>query len=431
MHDILIIEDEEDIRTLMAGILQEEGYFVKTASNAKTGLKLFAERQPSLVLLDVWLGKNERDGISILEEIKKQAPQLPVIMISGHSTIEKAVVAIKNGAFDFLEKPFQMERLLSSIENALKMTRLECLSRSKLDLKEIICEGKSDFAKKLKERILENVGSKINLIVGPKGSRKKYIVEMLHHYYKTKDFPLITVDKSCGDFDKFLFGYEVEDFGSRKIGALEEAHMGTIYIDDIKDIPKSVQKKLLDYCITNQFTRLGSDKIIESQVKIIFGSTLNYYDLTEHLRSDFLSRIWVDPIINIPLKERIEDIKSMVQFMCEKMNVKLELEAEVLNALMYYGWPFNIHELELLIQTFILKEKKIVTFEDLPKDIAGEGVSIKWLNLDFSESKKMFEREYITHYICKHRGNVSVIANEIGLDRTALYRKMKALELNN
>lgn len=430
MHDILIIEDEEDIRSLMAGILQDEGYLVKVAHNAESGLKLFSERQPSLVLLDVWLGKNERDGISILEEIKKQSPQLPVIMISGHSTIEKAVIAIKGGAFDFLEKPFQMDRLIATIENALKMTRLESLSRAKLDFKDIVCEGKSEFSKKLKERIFENIDNKINLIVGPKGSRKIYIVEMLHQYSKNKDFPLIVTNKSCGDYDKFLFGYEIESSNTRKIGALEEAHMGTIYINDIKDLSKSVQKKLLDYCITGHFTRLGSDKVIESQTKVIFGSTLHYYDLVEYLRPDFLSRIWVDPIINAPLKERIEDIKSMIQFVCEKINVKLEITTEVLNALMYYQWPFNIHELELLIQTFILKEKQTVAFEDLPKDIAGESMSIKWLDLDFKEAKEMFEKEYINHYIRKHRGNVSVIANEIGLDRTALYRKMKTLELN-
>lgn len=442
-HEVLIIEDEKDICTLIEGILQDEGYATKVAHTSLDGLKLLYSRQPSLVILDVWLGQNDRDGLSILEEVKKFNPFLPVIMISGHSTIEKAVQAIKLGAYDFLEKPFQMDKLLLLVRKTLELNKLHAIAREKyaIDFKNVILQGESSYAHSLQEKVqsFENTDLKIVMIQGDKGCRKRYIADLIHENSKRSTFPLLHVDLQTidvNDLDKILFGYEVRhDEVSLTLGLLEQAHLGSLYISEVALIPKNTQKKLLDFFLSQSFTRLGGDSLIYSNVQLIFGSTFDFQTLSQNqnLRDDFLSRVWVDPILSVPLTKRVEDIEKMMFYLFKKLNVNLAVHKNVLQAFFQYSWPANIHEFELVVESLVLrcKDKGCITLEDLPKDIINQNdqITLGWMDFDLKTARESFEREYILYHLKKHRGNISHMASDIGMERTALYRKIKVLNI--
>lgn len=423
MIDILLISDDDEIVIWLQTLFQNKNFTLNVCTTGADGIDAFYEKRPHLVLLSAAFLKKPSDSILILQNLKQQAVFLPVIIILDNVYKEKASLFKKYGAFDFIEKTFCFEQVQSMIDHSIKIVQVECSSQINASLKEITYIG----AHKLKERIEALKNDPINVVVGSQGAQKVYVAELLHCDSETKDGPFVTVDKTCSDYDKALFGYEIKSTDLRKIGGLEQADKGSLYIENIENLPKSAQKKILDYCESGKFVRLGSATPISVQVKLIFGSTLSYYQLSQYVYPEFLSYIWNTPIILAPLKERPEDIKSMIQFIGNQIHTSIMISDDALNALQAYSWPYDIKELELLAQTFLLKEKDTMELCDLPGYMTRTMMSNEWLTMKFKEAKEEFEKVYIQYHVLKYRNNISYIANIIGLDRTALYRKMKNL----
>ncbi len=450
---IWIIDDELGILESLKGILEDEGYSVEIFLLAKPALEKLGHTSPQAIFLDLWL--KDADGFEVLSKIKEKAPSLPVIIISGHGTIDSAVKALKMGAFDFIEKPLSYERIIVSLENALRYSKLKeevRLLKTQI-LGKVELTGKNPAIIKIKEMIQKVAPTDTTvLILGESGVGKELVAKLIHLYSKRADGPFIEVN--CAGIPETLieaelFGYEkgaFTDAKHSKKGKFELAQGGTLFLDEIGDMNPSAQAKVLRALQEKKIQRLGGEKPIEVDVRIIAATNKNLEEEIKKgcFREDLYYRLKVFPIYIPPLRERLEDIEILCQTFLEEMAVKSglgrkKLHPEVVELLKKYAWPGNVRELKNFIERLvILTDKEEISVENLPPDFLlnlQKKPDLKeepWFSeKDYKKAKFLFEREYLKRKLRLYNWNISLTAKEIGLERTYLQRKIKELNLKN
>ncbi|OYX09587.1 MAG: sigma-54-dependent Fis family transcriptional regulator [Rhizobiales bacterium 32-66-8] len=449
-HDILIVDDEADIRDLVAGILEDEGYSARTARDADTALAAIAARRPNLIFLDIWLQGSRMDGLELLDAIKTQHPDVPVVMISGHGNIETAVAAIKRGAYDFIEKPFNADRLVVITERALETLRLRReVKELKQQTQPHVIVGRSTAVQQLKATI-ERVGptnSRI-LIVGPSGSGKELTARMVHAASNRAQGPFVVINAAAITPERLeyeLFGVEEGEGREQRRGALEEAHGGTLFLDEIADMPRETQNRVLRVLVEQTFTRIGGGEKVNVDVRIISstGRNLEQEIADGRFREDLYHRLSVVPIRVPPLAERREDIPDLVDFFIDLISQTTGLSRrriadDAMAVLQSHDWPGNVRQLRNNVERVLIlaggDPEAIVTASMLPPDVGalvpnlpnGNGGE-HLMGLPLREAREVFEREYLAAQINRFGGNISRTAEFVGMERSALHRKLKAL----
>ena len=452
--DILVVDDEADIRDIVSGILTDEGHGARTAKNSDEALAAIEARRPSLVFLDIWLQGSKLDGLQILKIIKEQHPMLPVVMISGHGNIETAVSAIKLGAYDFIEKPFKADRLVLVAERALEASRLK---REVNELRHraggtntII--GRSTAVNQLRQPI-ERVGpanSRV-LITGAPGSGKELAARSIHEASARASGPFVVINSATIAPDTMeieLFGIEGKDGAGRRIGALEEAHGGTLYLDEIADMPRETQGKILRVLVEQNFQRVGGMMRVHVDVRIISSSARDLAALIADgsLREDLFHRLAVVPVRVPSLSERREDISQLITFFMEQVSAttgmpKRVIADDAMAVLQSHDWPGNIRQLRNNVERLMIlaagDPDAAITADLLPSEIGalvpstpnGAGGE-KLMSLPLRDAREVFEREYLVAQINRFGGNISRTAEFIGMERSALHRKLKSLRVD-
>ncbi|HET6377979.1 MAG TPA: sigma-54 dependent transcriptional regulator [Methylocella sp.] len=452
--DILIVDDEADIREIVSGILADEGHGTRTAKNSDEALAAIAARRPTLVFLDIWLQGSRLDGLQLLKIIKDQNPMLPVVMISGHGNIETAVSAIKLGAYDFIEKPFKADRLVLVAERALEASRLkrevnELRTRTGATNRII---GKSTVINQLRQ-VIERVGpanSRV-LITGAPGSGKELTARCLHDASSRASGPFVTLNSATiapETMETELFGVEAPDKGGRKVGALEEAHGGTLYLDEIADMPKETQGKILRVLVEQNFLRVNGTTRVHVDVRIISSTSRDIAALIANgaFREDLFHRLAVVPIRVPSLAEHREDIPELIEFFMDQLSVttgmpKRLIAPDAMAVLQSHDWPGNVRQLRNNVERLMIlaagDPDAELTAEMLPSEIGalvpstpnGHGGE-KLMNLPLREAREVFEREYLVAQISRFSGNISRTAEFVGMERSALHRKLKSLQVD-
>jgi two-component system, NtrC family, nitrogen regulation response regulator NtrX len=450
--DILIVDDEADIRDLVAGILQDEGYAPRTARNSDEALVAIASRRPSLVFLDIWLQGSKLDGLQLLDAIKQEHPELPVVMISGHGNIETAVAAIKRGAYDFIEKPFKADRLVLVAERALETSRLKREVKQLKHLAPVPATliGKSVAIVQLRQTVerVAPTNSRI-LIVGPSGSGKELAARTIHQLSSRADGPFIVINAAAITPERMeveLFGVEQSNgLEGRKPGALEEAHGGTLFIDDIADLPRETQNKILRVLVDQTFQRVGGSTKVAVDVRIVSSTSRNLETLIAEgkFREDLYHRLSVVPIRVPPLAERREDIPGLIDYFMDQISLatglpKRRIGDDAMAVLQSHDWPGNVRQLrnnierlmilaggdpDALLDASMLPPDVVSMVPSMPNGNGGEHL----MGLALRDAREMFEREYLVAQISRFGGNISRTAEFVGMERSALHRKLKAL----
>jgi two-component system nitrogen regulation response regulator NtrX len=450
--DILVVDDEVDIRDLVAGILQDEGYSVRTAKNADDAISAIQTRRPHLVLLDIWLEGSRLDGLALLDVIKGEHPDMPIVMISGHGTIETAVAAIRRGAYDFIEKPFNADRLVLVAGRAIETLRLK---REVKSLKQLAPHsdklvGSSPAMHQLRltiERVAPT-NSRV-LIIGPSGSGKEIAARMIHAQSARVTGPFVVINAATITPERMeteLFGVEGNDNGGlRKIGALEEADGGTLFIDEIADMPRETQNRILRVLVEQNFQRVNGAARINVDVRIISctGRNLESEVADGNFREDLFHRLSVVPIRVPPLSERREDIAELVDHFLDQISaatglLRRQIGTDALAVLESHDWPGNVRQLRNNVERLLIlaggAPEATVTADMLPQDVGAlvpnmpNGFGGEHLmSLPLREAREAFEREYLIAQISRFGGNISRTAEFIGMERSALHRKLKAL----
>jgi two-component system nitrogen regulation response regulator NtrX len=452
-HDILIVDDEADIRVLTAGILQDEGYQTRQAATSDQALATVEARRPSLVLLDIWLQGSALDGLGILKVLKADHPTIPVLMMSGHGTIETAVTAIKEGAYDFIEKPFKADRLLLLVERAIETNQLR-RENEELRLRvgttdELI--GQSSSIREVK-RAIERVAptnSRV-LITGPAGSGKEVAARMLHANSHRADGPFIVVNCATMLPDRVeaeLFGAENGNQGiaPAKVGTFEAAHNGTLFLDEVSDMPLETQGKIVRVLQEQIFERVGGATQVEVDVRVIASSTV---DLAAEIasgrfREDFYYRLNVVPIEMPPLRSRPDDVPLLTDYFMNQAAAAAgqpprKIGDDAMALLQGYVWPGNVRELRNTIERLLIMApedaSKAIVASMLPPEIQGNAPPVRNLDnnveimgLPLRDARELFEREYLLAQMMRFGGNISKTAEFIGMERSALHRKLKML----
>jgi two-component system nitrogen regulation response regulator NtrX len=451
-RDILIVDDEADIRLLISGILNDEGFTTRQAGSSDAALTALKARQPSMVVLDIWLEGSRLDGMELLAEIRKHHPAVPVVMISGHGNIEMAVSAIKSGAYDFIEKPFKADRLLLIIDRALEAARLK-RENEELRLRagtsaDLI--GQSPAITRVKHEIdkVAPSGSRV-LITGAPGSGKETVARLIHSRSRRATGPFIILNCASIRPERLeieLFGTEYPlDGGSRKIGVLEQAHGGTLLLDEVGDMTVETQGKMVRSLQEQTFERVGGSTKVEVDVRVIASSTkdLNVEMSAGRFRQDMFYRLNVVPLRIPSLTERREDIPVLAQhFMQHASEVggihPREFGEDAIAALQSYDWPGNVRQLRNMIDWLLIMNQgelgEAIRADMLPPEIGGVVPEmVRWdrgaeiMSLPLREAREMFEREYLLAQVNRFGGNISRTATFIGMERSALHRKLKSL----
>ena len=450
--DILIVDDEADIRDLVAGILEDEGHRTRTAAHSDAALEAIAQRRPQLVFLDIWIQGSKLDGLQLLDVIKEQNPDVPVVMISGHGNIETAVSAIKRGAYDFIEKPFKADRLVLVAERALETSRLKRevkdLRQRTPDASRII--GQSGAVNQLRQTIERVSGTNARIMIsGAPGSGKELTARTIHSLSPRASGPFIVLNAAMMEPDTVesaLFGVE-GDGKTRRIGALEEAHGGTLYIDEVGDMPKETQGKILRVLVDQNFQRVGGTTRVHVDVRIISSTARDLAaDIsTGRFREDLLHRLSVVPIRVPTLAERREDIPVLVDYFMEQISASTGLSKRIIGddamaILQTHDWPGNIRQLRNNIERLLIlaggEPEGVLTADLLPPDVGsmvpatpnGAGGE-KLMSMPLREAREIFEREYLVAQINRFSGNISRTAEFIGMERSALHRKLRSLNI--
>jgi len=450
--DILIVDDEADIRELVAGVLGDEGFEARTAAHAEGALAALAERRPSLVILDVWLQGSSMDGIELLDAMKARDPTLPVVVISGHGNLDTAVAAIKRGAYDYIEKPFQAEQLLLVVRRA---TETERLRREYEALKErvgidIELTGTSPQINQVRATLkrVAATGSRV-LISGPAGSGKEVAARLLHQWSPRIDAPFVVVSAARMTperVEEALFG--VEEGGENvRAGLLEQAHGGTLFLDDVADMPMTTQAKILRVLTEQVFQRVGGARWVRVDVRVISATSR---DLAAEIaagrfREDLYYRLNVVPVRLPSLSERREDVAELARYFLARYAAERgmptpDLSEDAVAALQTYDWPGNVRQLRNVIErTMIMAPStSMATLEIdmLPSEVTAEPSRLmpgqaarSIMGTPLREAREAFEREYLRAQIRRFSGNISRTAAFIGMERSALHRKLKALGL--
>ncbi len=449
--DILIIDDERDIRELVAGILQDEGHGTRTAADADTALAAIALRRPSLVLLDIWLQGSRLDGLELLQLIKEQHSDLNVVMISGHGNVETAVAAIRYGAYDYIEKPFTADRLILVVNRALEASQLR---REIQDLKQRSVHadtliGSSSAMNHLRAMIerLAPTNSRI-LISGPSGAGKELVARFLHASSMRCSGPFLVINAASitpENMEMELFGAESAPEDPRKIGALEAAHGGTLFIDEIADMPRETQNRILRVLTEQAFMRLGGTQRVQVDVRIISSTSrdLEAEIRTGKFREDLFHRLAVVPVRVPGLAEHREDIPELVQHFIEQIATATGLPMrrigdDAMAVLLTHDWPGNVRQLRNNVERLMILAgghgDVDISADMLPPEIGAllpsmpmGGGAEQIMSLPLREARELFERDYLAAQINRFGGNVSRTAEFVGMERSALHRKLKSL----
>jgi two-component system nitrogen regulation response regulator NtrX len=448
--DILVVDDEEDIRGLVAGILSDEGHDARTAHDSDSALAAIAERVPRLIFLDIWLQGSRMDGLALLDAIRTQHPELPIVMISGHGNIETAVSAIKRGAYDFIEKPFKADRLVLVAQRALETSSLkrevESIRKRTGETFELI--GQSQAINQLRQTIdrVAPTNSRV-MIMGQSGSGKEVVARAIHAGSARNGGPFVTLNAAAITPERMeieLFGTEPNG-GASKVGALEEAHKGILYIDEVADMPRETQNKILRVLVDQQFERVGGAKKVKVDVRIISSTAHNLEDLIAEgrFREDLYHRLAVVPVYVPSLAERREDIPALVEHFMRQVGTQSGIKArrigdDAMAVLQSHNWPGNIRQLRNNIERLMILARGddpagVITAELLPAEIGDMLPKVashndgQIMSLPLREARELFEKEYLLAQINRFGGNISRTAEFIGMERSALHRKLKSL----
>lgn len=453
--DILVVDDEVDIRELVAGILEDEGYVVRTAGNADDAIAAIETRRPQLVLLDIWLEGSRLDGLALLDAIKADHADLPVVMISGHGTIETAVAAIKQGAYDFIEKPFNADRLVVVASRAIETLRLRrevnALKQMSSHAQKLV--GQSAVMNTLRQTIerIAPTNSRI-MIVGASGSGKELTARMIHAASARAQGPFVVINAAAITPERMeteLFGTEGGADGQpRKVGALEEADGGTLFIDEIADMPKETQNRILRVLTEQTFQRVNGTVKVQVDARIISSTARDIeHEIAEgRFREDLFHRLSVVPIRIPPLAERREDIPELVQHFLDQISLttglaKRSIGDDALAILQSHDWPGNVRQLRNNVERLLIlaggDAQSAITANLLPPDVGSLVPSMpngnggeQLMSLPLRDAREVFEREYLVAQINRFSGNISRTAEFVGMERSALHRKLKALGID-
>jgi len=453
-RDILIVDDEVDIRESLSGILADEGYAPRAVADSSAALAALDAHGPALVILDIWLENSDLDGLELLEQIRTRYPLLPVIMISGHGNIETAVNAIKQGAYDFVEKPFTADRLLLVVSRAIEAARLR-RENEELRLRfgqESDLVGGTPAINTMRAAIekVAPTGSRV-LITGPAGSGKEVAARLLHNRSRRAHGPFVVMNAARmapETIELELFGAEAGATGPdspRKVGIFEQAHQGTLFIDEAADMPLETQGRILRVLQEQTFARLGGREQVRVDVRVISGSSRDLSDeIAEgRFREDLYHRLAVVPIRVPALSERREDIPVLARYFMDRMAQSTGLPArliadDAMAVLQAKDWPGNVRELRNMIERLLIMApggpETPIHAETIPPEIRANGVSSlrqadngEVMAMSLREAREVFEREYLMAQINRFGGNISRTASFVGMERSALHRKLKAL----
>ena len=454
--EILIVDDEADIRDLVAGILEDEGFVTRTARDSDDALAQVTTRRPSLVFLDIWLQGSRLDGLQLLDAVKSEHPDMPVVMISGHGNIETAVSAIKRGAYDFIEKPFKADRLVLIADRALENSRLK---REVKELKQwsplpSSLIGHSSSINQLRHTIekVAPTNSRI-LIVGPSGAGKELAARSIHALSNRSNGPFVVINAAAITPERMepeLFGVEASN-GShgRKAGALEEADGGTLFIDEIADMPRETQNKILRVLVDQTFSRVGGTKKISVDVRIVSSTARNLEAeiAAGKFREDLFHRLSVVPIRVPPLAERREDIPDLIDYFMDHIShttglPKRKVGPDAVAVLQSHDWPGNVRQLRNNVERLMIlaggDADAVVSASMLPQEVGAMvpampngGGGEQLMGLPLRDAREVFEREYLLAQISRFGGNISRTAEFVGMERSALHRKLRALGVSS
>src|SRR3984885_32599 len=457
-HDILIVDDEPDIRLLIDGILCDEGYETRGAADSDGAIAAFRMRRPSLVILDVWLQGSRLDGLGLLELFQSEEPQVPVVMISGHGTIEMAVSAIQQGAYDFMEKPFQSDRLLLSVRRALEAA---ALARENAELRlrvgpEDRLTGESVAISTVRAGVekVAPTGSRV-LIHGPAGSGKEVVARMVHARSRRADGPFVALNCATlnpARFEEELFGLEagVDAVAHpRRAGVLERAHGGTLLLDEVSDMPLEAQGKIVRALQDSTFERLGGSARVKVDVRVLSATNKDLHAeiAAGRFREDLYYRLAVVPLKVPALKERREDVPLLAEFFLARSAESSgmparELSADAIAALQAYDWPGNVRQLRNLMDWLLIMAPggpaDPIRADMLPPEIGNRAPSVlaidpaaDLMSLPLREARDLFETQYLQAQLLRFGGNISRTAQFVGMERSALHRKLKQLGVHS
>ena len=452
--DILIVDDERDIRSLISMTLEDEGYATKQAAGAAEARNLLLSEPPKLAILDIWMRDSDMDGLELLEWSKSIYPDLPILMISGHGTIETAVQAIRNGAYDFIEKPFKEERLLMMVARALESAKL---ARENNELRAKMTDGvapelvgKSAVMRGIRQSIdkIAPTASRV-LVNGPSGSGKELAARCIHNKSDRRDERFVVANcarLASERVDAELFGSESLQSHRRVVGLFEQAHKGTLYFDEICDLPLETQGKIVRAVNEQRFRRVGGNTEVVVDVRVISASSrdLAAEISAGRLREDLYYRLGVVPLTMPPLAQRREDIpllaKHFTALVAKRLGVlPFKISDEVLAAMQGYSWPGNVRQIHNVIETMLIlapnDRNEPIDLDLLPAEIhnvtrSGDETEMDTLmGLPLRGAREEFERAYLVTQLHRFDGNVSRVASFIGMERSALHRKLKALNI--
>ncbi|WP_300029992.1 sigma-54 dependent transcriptional regulator [uncultured Roseobacter sp.] len=447
MSDILIVDDERDIRELISDILQDEGYTTRLAGNSDDAMAEINGEPPALIILDIWLKDSRMDGIDILKTVRRDNPDVPVVIISGHGNIEIAVAAIKQGAYDFIEKPFNIDQLLVVIRRAMETSRLRRENQSlrrRDDTRAEMIGSSASFRTLVSnlDKVTKSNGRV--MLTGPAGSGKEVAARYIHANSNRAGGPFVTVNcagVAAERMEEVLFGRETPERGI-EAGLLEEAHGGIIYFDEVADMPIGTQSKILRVLVDQQFQRVGGNDKVRVDLRVI--SSTNR-DLEEAIaagtfREELYHRLNVVPIMVPPLEDRREDIPELARHFIAEMNTTQglplrEISDDAVALMQTMVWPGNVRQLKNLIERVLIlgDGNGPIEARELPgtDEAAGDEnrvvLSGALATLALREAREAFEREYLLTQINRFGGNISRTANFVGMERSALHRKLKSL----
>ena len=453
-RDILIVDDEADIRELIAGILEDESYETRLAGDSDAALAAVEARRPSLVILDIWLHGSRLDGLQVLESIKKDHPSVPVVMISGHGNIETAVAAIKLGAYDYIEKPFESDRLLLIVRRAIEAARLEAENQELRERAGHVTgiDGSSAAIGAVRSAVdkVAPTGSRV-LITGPAGSGKEVVARLLHARSRRGEGPFVVLNAASmapERVERELFGIEEGADGSEgghRVGVFEQAHGGTLFLDEVADMPLETQGKILRVLVDQTFERVGGSRQVEVDVRVVSASSRDLRNeiAAGRFREDLYHRLNVVPIHVPSLRDRREDIPELVaEFMRSSARglgrAERMISDDAMAALQSHDWPGNVRQLRNIVERLLIMApgdvgEKIST-EMLPPEInmptptaVGANGASEVMSMPLREAREVFEREYLMAQINRFGGNISRTAEFVGMERSALHRKLKSL----
>ncbi len=447
MGDILIVDDERDIRELISDILKDEGYTTRLAGNSDSAMREVKDEEPALMILDIWLKDSDMDGIDILKAVKRDHPNIPIVIISGHGNVEIAVAAIKQGAYDFIEKPFNIDQLLVVIRRAMEASKLRTENQSLKKNKDVpnVMLGDSAAFRTLKSQLDKVTKSNGRVLLrGPAGSGKELAAKYIHAQGNRADAPFVTIN--CADLDpetldETLFGRM--DGNTLVPGMLQKADGGIVFLDEVADLPMVTQSRLLRVLVDQKFQPVGSTEITKVDVRIISATT---HDLEQDIadgrfREELFHRLNVVPILVPGLEERRDDIPRLAEQFLKDMNTeqglpRRRLGEEACAVLQSMIWPGNVRQLKNMMERALIMggTDPEIDPQELPQSDApvqhDDGrvvLSGALASLSLREARELFEREYLLTQINRFGGNISRTATFVGMERSALHRKLKSL----